>query len=30
MENIVVKVFTEAPKLPAVIQIDGKNYHIKD
>jgi hypothetical protein len=30
MENIIVKVSSEAPKLPAVISVDGKTYHIKD
>lgn len=30
MENVVLKIFTEAPKLPAVIKVDGKTYHIKD
>jgi hypothetical protein len=30
MENVVVKVFNENPKLPAVIKVNGQIYHIKD
>lgn len=28
MENIVVKVLNEAPKIPSVIKVDGQSYHI--
>lgn len=29
MDNIVVKVYNEAPNIPAVIKIDGVKYYIK-
>lgn len=30
MENVVVKISTDAPNIPAIVRVNGKNYRVKD